>query len=100
MKKLMFFGLMFFLINVFPVKTVFADEEYAVTGIVESFDRAFAKIKVEGKTYRLSRTLSVHSRLGRGELEVAIGKGDRVGLVFVGSSVSSGVKQVWLLARS
>ena len=82
----------------FSATRVSAEQTHnTVTGTVNSFDREFAKIKVSGKSYRLARTLSIHAKNSRGEIEPAVNIGANVELVFVGSSPSSGVKEIILL---
>ncbi len=100
MKKFLPILLAIFLANGFSSSTVFAERTYSATGTVDSIDREFAKIKVGGRSYRLSRTVSVHDRNRRGELEPIVNIGDSVGLVFVSSQSSkSSVQEIWLLSE-
>ena len=87
-----------FLVSLLTSNTVLAEKNYSVTGRVESVERKFAKIKVAGKRYNLSRTLHVGYKNRRGEVEPTIHVGDLVGLVFTGSSSSSAVKEVLILS--
>ena len=98
MKKLVSLFLVYWLVIGFSATRVSAEQTHnRVTGTVGSFDREFAKIKVSGKSYRLARTLIIHAKNSRGELEPAVNIGANVELVFVGSSPSSGVKEIILL---
>lgn len=98
MKKLLSLFLVCLLVIGFSAIRVSAEQtHHTVTGTVGSFDREFAKIKVSGKTYRLARTFIIHAKNSRGEIEPALNIGANVELVFVGSSPSSGVKEIILL---
>jgi len=99
MKKILSTLLVCFLVSASSVNLVFAEKTHAVTGKVKSFNRDFAKITVNGKSYRLARTVFIHERNRRGELEPTIHKGDIVELIFVTSSPSSGVQEITLLSE-
>lgn len=98
MKKILPLFFVCLLINVFSGASVSAAQgQNTVTGTVGSFDREFAKIKVSGKSYHLVRTLVIREKNRRGEVEPVVTIGANVELVFVGSSPSSGVKEIILL---
>ncbi len=91
-----------FLVAGFTSSTVFAERSYSVTGSVDGVDRQRAIITVAGKSYRLARTLSVHDDINLREVPPTLDdvhEGDSVGLVFVGSSKKSGIKELWLLSE-
>ena len=76
------------------------NDQFAVTGTVQSVDRAANKIVVGSKTYNLMSNTIIRERNRRGEIEPRVKTGDRVGLVFFTSSTSSSVKEVWILGGS
>ena len=101
MKKLISWLFIGFLTVGFSSSALCAERDYAVTGVVSSVDREFATISVDDKSYRLAKDVSVHDmRLREVPPTIKdIRAGDNVGLVFVGSSKKSRVKEVWFTDR-
>lgn len=98
MKKMIpLFFVCLFINSLFGTSAFAAQAQNSVIGVVGSFDQKFAKIKVSGKNYRLSRMLVIREKNRRGEIEPAVAIGANVELVFVGSSPTSGVKEIILL---
>ena len=92
----------FFLVMGFNSSVVLAERSYSVMGSVGGVDRERAKITVAGKSYRLARSVSVHDDINLREVPPTLDdvqEGDSVGLVFVGASKKSGIKELWLLSR-